>query len=155
MIVGVNRIVFPAQAVVDGQVAGCLPRIPCVQVPGGKPQGIRILELRDLANPRGEAEQELGPGVGRRSAVHGGAAIERSQGSVEPKGAAWCTEGSALRLEVIQRGLVVLESKAQVVGAVDLAHIDGREVLVVAELERAARAGVAQVVDSRDLKSGK
>jgi hypothetical protein len=48
---------------------------------------------------------------------------------------------------MIQRELVVLEAGANAVRAFDFAHIDGREVLVIAELKWAAGSGVAQVIN--------
>ena len=73
--------------------------------------------------------------------------------AVEAESAARRAERSALRLEVIERVLVVFEAEADVVRALDLGHVDVAGVLVVAELERAAGIGVADVGDARDLEA--
>ena len=111
------------------------------------------MELRDLADVRRIAEQELRPGVGRAARIDRGAAFQRRQRAVEAERAARRAERSALRLEVVQRVLVVFEAEAQAVRSLDLAQVDGGGVLVVAELEGAAGAGVADVGDARDLEA--
>ena len=65
LIVREDRIVFPAHAVVDGQVAAHLPLIARVERPIGEAQSVGVLKLRDLSEAAGEAQQELRPGIGR------------------------------------------------------------------------------------------
>ena len=93
----------------------------------------------------GKPSRNSRPGIGRDAVeIDGGAAFQGGQRAVEAEGAASRAERSALRLEVVQRVLVVFETEAQVVRALGLAHVDGGGVLVVAELERAAGVGVAR-----------
>jgi len=79
--------------------------------------------------------------------------FKRRQRAVEPESAARRAERSALRLELIKRELIVFETKTQVVSSLDLGQVDGGCVLVVAELERAAGIGIADVRDTGDLES--
>src|SRR5882672_8981069 len=55
---------------------------------------------------------------------------------------------------MIQREPIVLKAETKAVRALDLAQIDGGEVLVVAELERAAGAWIAEVSNPRDEHRG-
>src|ERR1019366_4222707 len=117
-----------------------------------KAQRVGIAELRDLADMRGEAQQELRPGVKRSAGIHRGAALQGRQRAVETKGPARRAEGSALRLEVVQRVFVVFKAEAQRMRPLHFADVDVGRVLVVPELERAAGISVADVRDAAYLK---
>src|SRR5438128_2685762 len=54
---------------------------------------------------------------------------------------------------MIQGILVVFESEPEVVGTLYLTQIDGREILVVTELERAARTRIAKIANPCDEES--
>ena len=66
--------------------------------------------------PSRNCAQELDGTAG----VNGRAAFERRQRAVKAERAARRSERSALRLEVVQRELIVFEADAHVVGALDL-----------------------------------
>src|SRR5260370_6163966 len=136
---GKKRIVAAAEAGDEGQLAGSLPLIARVERPIGKAKCVGILELRDFSDVRRVTEQKLRPGVDRISYV--GTALQRRQRAVKPKRAARRSESPTLRLEMVERELIVFESKAQRMRSLDFTQIELGEVLVVSKQELTAGAG--------------
>ena len=154
LVVGVDRVVFPAQAVIDGQLLRYLPLIARVHRPVGKAQRVGILELRGFAGLARESRGGTAPTswTGCRQLIAGPPFRDANVPS-KPKVPRAVLKGSALRLEVVQRVFIVFEADAHVVRALDFGHVDDAGVLVVAELEGAARIGVSNVGDAGDLEA--
>ena len=129
MVVRINRIVFPAQAVIDRQLRINLPRVTHIERPGREAQRDGIVDLSYLARMRGEAEEELSPRIGRAADIDcrpraiekrggrcGGRSLACGQRTVKAKRAPGRPESSSLRLKMVKRGLVVFEARADVCG---------------------------------------
>src|SRR5215469_12311600 len=162
-VVGIKRIILPAQAIVESELTGDLPLVARVEGVIRKTEGVGVIDLGDFAQPEWVTQQELRPGIGGHAVGVGddatGAQIlsihlvaQGSQVTVEPESPARCAEGSALRLEVVQSVMVILESKAQVVRPLHFTEIDGGSVLVIPEEEGAAGTRIAHVRYPCDLE---
>src|SRR5437879_6539754 len=142
MVAGCKRIVFPADAIGEGQLGSHLPSIACVPCPGGEPQGVGNDILSDLAVSLRETKQELGKTVIR---IRRSAPVQRGNAPVKPKSAAGRAKGSTLGLEVVDPAVVVLQAEAQIVSPFNPAEVGVGNILIVPEGEGIAGVGISEI----------
>src|SRR5207249_10524662 len=117
MVAGCEGIVFPSHAIGKSEFGSHFPAVPRVPSPGGEAQRVWVDVLDDFAVSLRESEHELGKTTVRVVRASGipWRATQRSHASVEPKGASRRSEGSPLRLEVVDPTVLVLEAEANIV----------------------------------------
>ena len=103
---------------------------------GQHPQGIRISELINLSGCGRLPEQKVCPRVQLRTLCHRSCIALLARGiATEGKRAAHGLERSTLWLEVIELLILVVNSKAKIVCALQPRHVAGKQKLIVAEQE--------------------
>src|SRR5215831_5330847 len=141
MIAGGERIALPSQPVGHGKGGKHLELVAGIQRPLVEPDCVRVLVLDRLPRSRRQPQNECREIVVRERVEP----IECGNARAELEAAASGLEGSALRLEMIDVGLVELDSKTQPVLPLSPAQVGIADILVIPEQKRITGVGIPHV----------